>query len=142
MEAAHVSTGRNAQARGIRQPSSSSTYLVGVVGFSLGIIIAFPPFLADSTWRSAMKSGNVEQVIAAAEKWPRNSYRMTNIVVTLAENKFNAQALELARKSVEFNPDHFDSWKLLAGIEGSTVEEKARAITEMKRLDPRNTNLQ
>jgi O-antigen ligase len=130
------SVGRTAKSR---SDTSSSTFLVGVAGFALGIGIAFPPFMADSTWRSAIKSGSAERVIAASERWPLDSYRQANVAVLLAENKFDAQSADVARKATTFNPNYFDAWKVLAGIPGSTPEEKTKAIAEMKRLDPRNT---
>ena len=121
--------------------SSSSTYLIGVSGFALGIVIAFPPFLADSAWRSAVFAGNADLVIAAANKWPKDSYRQTSISIALAQNNLNSQALEIARDAVLHNPDFFDGWKVLAGIPGSTPEEKSNAIAQMQRLDPRNTEI-
>jgi Tfp pilus assembly protein PilF len=63
---------------------------------------------------------------------------MANIAISLAQNKFDSQAADVARKAVAHNPDYFDSWKVLAGIPGSTPEEKIKAVAEMKRLDPRN----
>lgn len=121
--------------------SSSSTYLIGVAGFAVGIMIAFPPFNADAAWRSAIKAGSAELVIAAADKWPQDSFRQANIAISLAQNKLDPQAADVARKAVAHNPDYFDAWKVMAGIPGSTPKEKAKAILEMKRLDPRNTTI-
>jgi O-antigen ligase len=118
--------------------SSSSTYLIGVAGFAVGVAIAFPPFLADSTWRTAVRAGSAELVISAADKWPLDSYRQANIAVLLAQNNLDAQAAEIIRKAIAHNPDYFDAWKVLAGIPGSTPQEKIKAVAEMKRLDPRN----
>lgn len=124
-----------------KSDSSASVYLVGTAGFALGIVIASPPFLADASWRNAMKAGNAEQVVAAANRWPMDSYRLANIAIALAQNKLDVQALDIARKGIAFNPNYFDSWKVMAGIPGSTPEEKATALKEMKRLDPRNTSI-
>jgi hypothetical protein len=122
----------------ISQDSSSSAYLVGVAGFAVGVVIAFPAFIADSNWRSAIKAGSAELVIAAADKWPQDSFRQANIAISLAQNKLDPQAADVARIAVLHNPDYFDAWKVLGGIPGSTPEEKVKAIAEMKRLDPRN----
>jgi hypothetical protein len=129
------------QSEKIRKSSrdtSSSIYLIGVAGFAVGATIAFPPFLADSNWRTAVRSGNAELVISAADKWPLDSYRQANIAVLLAQNNLDAQAAEITRKAISHNPDYFDAWKVLAGIPGSTPQEKVKAVAEMKRLDPRN----
>ena len=127
--------------RNSKSDASATVYLIGTAGFALGIVIASPPFLADAGWRNAMKAGNAEQVVAAANRWPLDSYRLANISIALAQNKFEAQGLEIARKGAVFNPDYFDSWKVIAGIPGSTSEEKKKAIEEMKRLDPRNNSI-
>jgi hypothetical protein len=125
----------------ISRDSTSSAYLVGVAGFAVGVVIAFPAFIADSTWRAAIKTGSAELVIAAADKWPQDSFRQANIAISLAQNKFDPQAADIARIAVLHNPDYFDAWKVLGGIPGSTPEEKAKAIIEMKRLDPRNKSI-
>jgi hypothetical protein len=119
----------------------SSTYLVGVASFALGVTLAFPPFLADASWRSAMKAGNAEQVLATANRWPQDSYRLANISLTLAQNKLEAQAVDVARKGVLFNPNYFDAWQVLRGISGPSASEKMQALAEQKRLDPRNKTI-
>jgi hypothetical protein len=50
-------------------------------------------------------------------------------------------ALKYAKIGVEFNPDHFDSWKMLYFISKSSPEDKALALENMKRLDPNNPNV-
>jgi O-antigen ligase len=121
--------------------SSSSTYLIGVAGFAAGIVLAAPPFIADSTWRTALKAGSAELAIDASDNWPRDSYRQTNIAILLAQNNLNSQAVDVLRDAIKHNPDYFDAWKVLAAIPSSTDEEKVRAVAEMKRLDPRNTSI-
>jgi hypothetical protein len=121
--------------------SSSSTYLVGVSGFALGLIFTLPAFIADASWRSALKAGNAQLVIAAADRWPQDSFRQANIAVALAQNNLESQAVLVARSAVKHNPNYFDAWKVLSVISGSTPEEKAKAIAEMKRLDPRNKTI-
>jgi hypothetical protein len=123
------------------QGKDSSTYLIGVAGFALGIILAFPPFLADASWRSAMKAGSAEQVLATANRWPLDSYRLANISLTLAQNKLDAQAVDVARKGVLFNPDYFDAWEVMKGISGTSATEKTNALAQQKRLDPRNKTI-
>ena len=133
-----VSQKQSEKTRKTSRDSSSSTYLIGVAGFAVGVAIAFPPFLADSTWRNAVKAGSAELVISAADEWPLDSYRQANIAILLAQNNLDAQAAEITRKAIAHNPDYFDAWKVLAGIPGSTPQEKVKAVAEMKRLDPRN----
>ena len=115
--------------------------LAGVGGFIVGLIIALPPFTADSGWRTAMSSNDALKIQAAALKFPMDSWRMANAALLFENNKLYPQAIEMARKGVEFNPDYFDAWKVLAAVSQATPEEKTHAVAMMHKLDPRNTEL-
>jgi len=112
--------------------------LAGVGGFIVGLIIALPPFTADANWRTAMSSNDAQKVQAAALKFPIDSWRLGNAALIFENSKLYPQALELARKGVEYNPDYFDAWKVLGAVSQSTPEEKAKAIEMMHKLDPRH----
>ena len=115
--------------------------LAGVGGFIVGLIIALPPFTADSGWRTAMSSNDALKIQTAALKFPMDSWRLGNAALVFENSKLYPQALELARKGVEYNPDYFDAWKVLGAVSQSTPEEKAKAIEMMHKLDPRNKEL-
>jgi len=115
--------------------------LAGVGGFIVGLIIALPPFTADSGWRNAMSSNDAQKVQAAALKFPLDSWRLANAALVFENSKLFPQAIAMARKGVELNPDYFDAWKVLSTVSQATPEEKAHAIEMMHKLDPRNTEL-
>jgi hypothetical protein len=121
--------------------SPTTTYLISVIGLAVGIIFAFPAFLADSTWRSAMRSGSAESVLAAANTWPEDSYRLANISILFEQNKLPDQAYDVALKLTDFNPQYFDGWKIIAGLTKSTTVEKTDATSKLRSLDPLNTEL-
>ena len=133
--AAAANIGRNS-----RSTSSESvgTWLVGALGAAVGFGLAISPFVADSNWRSSLGSGSLPTVQAAALKAPSDAYRIVNIAVLFEQNKFTAQAAELAREATKYNPNYFDAWRVLANISETTPEEKAEAKKNMIRLDPRN----
>jgi O-antigen ligase len=121
-----------------------SSTLVAGVGAVVGLLIAVPPYSGDATGRSAIASQNVEQVEAALVSSylnPMNSYKYANAVQLLEGSKLNDLALKYAKVAVEFNPDHFDSWKLLYYVTNSSPEDKSLALDNMKRLDPKNSNV-
>jgi hypothetical protein len=63
-------------------------------------------------------------------------------MVSITENsKLPDVAYEYAKKAVEFNPDSFDSWRILYSVTNSTSQDKELALANMKRLDPKNTNV-
>ncbi len=124
-----------------RKDQSTSIYLTSVIGLAVGISISFPPFIADSAWRTSMKSGSIEKVQAAANQWPLDSYRLANVAILFEQNKFPQQAYDITKKLNSFNPEYFDGWKLMAGISIPSTQEKSDATKKMHELDPRNIEL-
>jgi len=119
--------------------------LLAGVGLVIGGLIACPPYTADNKWRNALASSSVEQLEAALVTgylYPANSNKYASAVGIFEQNKFPDQAYKYAKIAVEFNPNDFDSWKILYSISKSSPEEKADALANMKRLDPLNPALQ
>jgi O-antigen ligase len=121
----------------------SSTLIAGI-GAVIGLLIASPPYSADSKWRSALISQDatkVEQALTPGYLNPPNSYKYANAVQLLENSKLYDLAYKYAQISVQFNPDNFDSWKMFYFISKSSAAEKAIALENMKRLDPNNPNV-
>jgi hypothetical protein len=121
----------------------SSTLLAGI-GAVVGLLIAAPPYSADAKWRSALVSQNVQKVEEALVPGylnPMNSSTYLNAVQLLESSKLYDLAYKYALVAIDFNPNNFDAWKVLYLITNSTAEEKARALENMKRLDPNNPNV-
>ena len=142
-----VGKGRQTSGRSIKLKTSetifSSTLIAGI-GAVVGLLIACPPYSADSKWRSALTSQNVQKVEEALTPGylnPMNSYKYASAVQLLESSKLYDLALKYAKIGVEFNPNHFDSWKMLYFISKSSAEDKALALSNMKRLDPNNANV-
>lgn len=142
-----VGKGRQTSGRSIKVKTSetffSSTLIAGI-GAVVGLLIACPPYSADSKWRSALTSQNVQKVEEALTPGylnPMNSYKYASAVQLLESSKLYDLALKYAKIGVEFNPNHFDSWKMLYFISKSSAEDKALALSNMKRLDPNNANV-
>ncbi len=121
----------------------SSTLIAGI-GAVIGLLIACPPYSADAKWRSAISSQNVQKVEEALVPGylnPMNSYKYASAVQLFESSKLFDLALKYAKIGVEFNPNHYDSWRVLYFITNSTAEDKALALANMKRLDPNNPNV-
>jgi len=119
----------------------TTTYLISVLGLVIGIIISFPAFLADSKWRSALRSGSAENVMAISKAWPMDSFKLANTSILFEQNKLHEQAREVAVELIKFNPEYFDGWKILSDLSASSVEEKSRAKVNLHQLDPRNVEI-
>jgi len=121
-----------------------SPQLVAGLGVVAGLLIAVPPLSADSKWRSALDSKDATRVMTALEPSylnPSDSQRYAQAVQLFASSNLMDQARIIALKATAYNPDHFDSWKILYFLSNSTEEEKALALKNMKRLDPRNPDV-
>jgi hypothetical protein len=146
-ESAETGKGKATQGRSAKTKQSeaifSSTLLAGI-GAVVGLLIAAPPYSADVKWRAALASQNVQKVEEALVSGylnPQNSYKYTNAVQLLESSKLFDLAYKYALIGVEFNPNNFDSWKVLYLITNSTTEDKTSALANMKRLDPNNPNV-
>jgi hypothetical protein len=62
-------------------------------------------------------------------------------VQILESSKLFELAHKYAEIGVQFNPDNFDAWRVFYLITNSSQEEKAIALMNMKRLDPKNSNV-
>ena len=121
----------------------SSTLIAGV-GAVVGLLIAAPPYSADSQWRAALNSSSAEKLEEALVPGflnPPNSYKYAKAVELMENSKLYDLAYKYAQISVQFNPDNFDSWKMFYFISKSSAAEKAIALENMKRLDPNNPNV-
>jgi O-antigen ligase len=121
----------------------SSTLIAGV-GAVVGLLIACPPYSADSKWRSAISSQDVrkvEEALVPSYLNPENSYKYASAAQLLEGSKLYDLAYKYAKIGVEFNRDNFDAWRVLYFVSSSTPEDKALALDNMKRLDPNNPNV-
>jgi hypothetical protein len=122
---------------------ASATIWAAVFGL-LGLLIAIPPFSADSKWRSAQLSQTLVQLEGSMVSTyfnPQNSTKyMTNIQI-LEQSNLPELSHKYSLEAVKWNPDSFELWKLLYLLRNSTAEDKALALENMKRLDPLNPDV-
>lgn len=141
-EQAAEKSGRTGKSQ--RKTEVFSPQLRAGLGLLVGILIALPPFNADTKWRAALDSKNATQLIASLESGylnPLDSQRLSQAVQLLGNSNLLPQAHEIALKGVEFSPDFFDAWKVLYFLPNSTAQEKELAFKNMNRLDPLNPDV-
>ena len=121
----------------------SSNLIVGI-GISIGLLVAAPPFLADSKWFLALNSRsvtNVEDALSSSLFNPSDSAKYFQAVNVFQTSNLPDQARKYALKAVKYNPDYFDAWKILFHLPNTTKLEKLDALKNMKRLDPNNPDV-
>jgi hypothetical protein len=121
-----------------------SPQLIAGLGVVVGLLVAVPPLSADTKWRSALASQDANKVLAALDSSymnPIDSQRLAQAVQLFMSSNLMEQAHLIALKGVAYNPNYFDGWKAVYLLANSTAEEKARAVENMKRLDPLNPDV-
>jgi hypothetical protein len=121
-----------------------SATTIGVLGLVIGALIAVPPLSGDMKWKTAITKGDLALVKAALEPSylsPTDTNRLLSAVTIAVNSNLPDVAYEYAKKAVEFNPESFDSWRTLYLMANSTPADKELALTNLKRLDPKNSNV-
>jgi len=133
-----------ARGRGRQQANVVTPSLISFIGLVLGLIVAAPPLSADVKWRSALESQDARKVVSSLEPSlfnPLNSQKLNQAVQLFMGSNLTNEAREAALKSISFNPDSFDAWRLLYFLPNSSEEEKLTAKENMQRLDPLNPDV-
>jgi hypothetical protein len=120
-----------------------SATAIGGLGLVLGALIAVPPLSGDMKWKSAVTKGDlalVEAALVPTYLSPLDTNRLLNAVLIAENSKLPDIAYKYAKKAVEFNPESFDSWRILYTVTNSTPTDKELALANLKRLDPKNSN--
>ena len=118
--------------------------LVGGIGIAIGALLAVPPLASDMNLRSVTSPINfqsIDEQLKPGYFTPTNSFQLAAAVSAFESNKAYDLAYTYARRAVEFNPNDFQSWRLLLSISKSSQAEKELAFETMKKLDPRNPQL-
>jgi O-antigen ligase len=120
-----------------------SGYSMAAIGLGaiIGLGVGLPLMVADATFRSTVKSGDVLKIEASVRQWPQSVTRMTLAAQILREGNMPERSIVIAREAVEFNPMNFEAWKELSLQPNATDEERGEALATMKKLDPFNPNL-
>lgn len=125
-------------------PGIVSATLVAGIGLIIGVLISLPPFSADSKWFNAMNSQSVEQVERSLKPGfynPADSYRYAQAVSLFQNSNLPDLAYKYAVIAVRFNPEYFTAWKQLYSLPNISEGEKVLALSNMKRLDPKNPDV-
>ena len=121
-------------------PLISAQMLAGL-GMVAGILIAIPPLSGDIKWREALKAQNADLVTVAltpSYMSPASSNLYTTATQIFEQNDLPALAYKYGKLNTEFNPNHFDAWRLLYALKNATPEDRKLAKEKMIELDPLN----
>jgi len=118
-----------------------SPQMLAGLGMVVGILVAIPPLSGDIKWREAIKAQNADLVTAALTPSylsPSSSNLYVNATQIFEQNNLPAMAYKYGKLNTEYNPNYFDSWRLLYSLKNSTADDRKLAKENMIRLDPLN----
>jgi hypothetical protein len=118
-----------------------SPQLVAGIGIVLGVLVASAPLSADSKWFTAISTksySNFEKSLTPAFYNPQTSMKYGQAINLIQNSQLLDQSYLYAKAAVAFNPEFFEAWKQLYYQPKASPEEKNRALTRMKFLDPLN----
>jgi len=111
------------------------------LGLIIGLGVGLPLMVADTKFRTTLKSGDVLKIEASVRQWPQSVTRLTAVAQLLRQGNFPERSIVIAREAVELNPLNYEAWRELSLQPNATESERVQALETMKKLDPFNPNL-
>ena len=121
--------------------SGASLVVPILSGSVLALSLGMPLMVADATFRSTIKSGDVLKIESSVRQWPKSVIRMTTVAKILREGNLPDRSIVIAREAVAFNPMNYEAWRELSLQPNASESERSEALKTMKKLDPFNPNL-
>ncbi len=121
--------------------SGSSLVVPILAGSVVALSLGMPLMVADATFRSTIKSGDVIKIESSVRQWPKSVIRMTTVAQILREGNLPDRSIVIAREAVIFNPMNYEAWRELSLQPNASESERNEALKTMKKLDPFNPNL-
>jgi len=124
--------------------TESKALLASSAGALAGLLLALPPLVSDSKWKSALNGQSVAAIEATMKPSffnPQNTNKYVTNIQLLEKNNFQDLAHKYSLEAVAWNPQSYDLWRFLYFITKSTQAEKELALSKMKELDPLNPDV-
>ena len=132
----------SAKAKTINQPANSPASLIAIfIGITVGFGLSLPPYLADASLRSALKSGSTAKLEKAVKRWPVDETRLFYGAQLLYTSHLESHALALNEFVANRDPHFYYGWQGISTNSTATAAQKSEALAHMKALDPHNPNL-
>jgi O-antigen ligase len=129
----------SANQKSIQMASTSPQAVLGLfLGLVCGCALALPPLVSSSKYYNSFKTSDARVIQAATYLEPLNRNSFIQVSSILKANKFDAEALEVAKKGVENFPRSFSLWRVLRDIAPVGSREHTEAINKLHDLDPKN----
>lgn len=119
----------------ITHPLAGTIVITGMV---LGFFTIAPLVLAESSWRNSLEKGYLPSIEENIGKFPKVTARYQFGIKHLGGNQLDDLAYKYAKEALQFNPNDYQTWRLLIQFPQATDSEKQIAKENLHRLDPLN----
>lgn len=131
-----------ARVKNANRVESSPVAVVAIsVGIAVGLGLGLPPFLADASLRSALKSGLTANLQKSVKQWPMDETRLFYAAQLLSTSKLESDALKLNQFTASRDARFYYAWQGISTNSTATAAQKGDALAHMKALDPNNPKL-
>jgi len=107
-------------------------------GLAFGLAVALPPFISAQHYYNAFKTSDARVIKDAAFLKPYNRNSFTQVAGILRSNKFDKDALDVAKEGIIRFPNSFPLWKVVADMSAAGSQDQVDAIKRLHTLDPNN----
>ena len=133
---------KSAQRNVKRNDKIPASVLLATIGAGvIGFMVSLPPYLTANKYYKAIQSADARTLQETAYLKPYDRTRFLYTAQILASNKLDSEAITILEYAALIYPDNFELWQQWSQIPSATDDQIARALTEMKRLDPFNPAL-
>ncbi len=142
--ASGTTNAKRGELRKTSKVSDPRTLVTSFVAALIGLMIALPPLVADSKWKSALNGQSVaaiEETMKPSYFNPQNVNKYVTNIQLLEKNNLQDLAHKYALEAVKWNPQAYDLWRFVYFISKSTPAEREFALSKMKELDPLNPDV-
>ena len=109
-----------------------------ISGMVLGFLVISPLVLTEASWRNSLEKGSLPEIEQNIGKFPKVSARYQFGIQHLGGNQLGDLAYKYAKEAVVFNPNDYQTWRILIQLPQTTESEKQNAQVNLRRLDPLN----
>lgn len=110
--------------------------LLSMVGILIGFLVAWFPVSADARYMASLKSRSLETITKSSRVLGSTAWHSEMALDTAMRVPAPPQALQIAKYIVSKYPRDNFGWKVILLSELSTPEEKAQALSNLRKLDP------
>lgn len=122
-------------------PHATTHPLAGTLvisGMVMGFLIISPLVVTEASWRNSLEKGSLPAIEENIGRFPKVSARYQFGIQHLGGNQLGDLAYKYAKDALAFNPNDYQTWKILIQLPQATELEKQNAKVNLRRLDPLN----